>query len=81
MGFILKIVFIYFLIKFLWSVSRGPIIRKLQRYIAGFIEKKMKDQTPPFESDNNYSSDNSKNYSKNKNPNDTFEAEYKVLKK
>ena len=81
MGFILKIVFIYFLIKFLWSVSRGPIIRKLQRYIAGLIEKKMKDQAPPYESNNNYSSNSSKDHSNKKNSNDTFDAEYKVLKK
>ena len=81
MGFLLKIVFIYFLIKFLWSVSRGPIIRKLQRYIAKLIERKMSEQGQPPKSGQGYKANSSQKKSSSRSSSDTFEAEYKVLKK
>ena len=81
MGFLLKIVFIYFLIKFLWSVSRGPIIRKLQKYIAKLIERKMSEQNQRPNNDQSYTGTTGENKNSNRNSRETFESENKVLKK
>ena len=84
MGFLLKILFIYFLIKFIWSISKGTLLKKLQALTANLIQKKMRENADVFSEDDFSSSNNranGKTKMKNQRSSDTFEAEYKVLKK
>ena len=78
MGFILKLIFIYFLIKFLWSISREKIIKKMIKYINSKINSQMNHQRTSYEE--NPSNTKQKIRKKNETQKDTFDADYKVIK-
>tara|TARA_X000000950_G_C13557045_1_gene513979 strand:- start:411 stop:647 length:237 start_codon:yes stop_codon:yes gene_type:complete len=78
MGFILKLVFIYFLFKFLWSISRERIIKKMVKFINKKINSQMGHRHTAYKNDPlNSKQQNVKN---NENQKDTFDADYKVIK-
>ncbi len=76
MGFILKLIFIYFLIKFLWSVSREKVVAKLIKFINKRINSQIKKQSEHYSNGNNERNDNNLK----KNDNNTFDADYKIIK-
>ena len=81
MGFLLKLIFVYFLIKFLWSLFRGAIIKKLNNKIVKEMNNAMKNQNQRrHQSKSSY--DNAKDGRSNSaSEKGTFEADYKVIKK
>ena len=78
MGFILKLVFIYFLFKFLWSISRERIIKKMIGYINKKVNSQMNQQHTTYKE--NSSGSNYQRSEKNNSQKDTFDADYKVIK-
>ena len=78
MGFILKLVFIYFLFKFLWSVSRERIIKKLIKFINKKLNSQMNHQQTSRRQGPSNNGDGKKKKGGQKK--DTFDADYKVIK-
>ena len=82
MGFFLKLIFIYFLIKFLWSITKRPLLNKAQQKMSEKIKKAMDDQIKKSREagDSDYS--NSYNEVRKENQkSDIIDAEYRVIKK
>ena len=78
MGFLLKLIFFYFLAKFIWSLFRVSVIKKINKKILKEMNKSMgknghfyKDKMEPNTKEDNLSSRKDK----------TFDADYRVLKK
>ena len=83
MGFILKLIFVYFLIKFLWSLFRVSIIKKLNKKIVKEMNNAMKNQRTRYGQNGEDGPENTydRRQSSSSDKANTFEADYKVLKK
>ena len=80
MGFLLKIIFIYFLIKFIWSLFRVSIVKKLNNKIIKEMKKSMNHHNTNYENLYKYQEDTEDN-SEAQNKSKTFDADYRVIKK